>query len=629
METHDLIQGSDAWSQFRLTHFGASEAAAMLGISPKVKRTELLRAKKTGIAKEFGEWLQSNVLDYGHEVEALARPHIEALIGEDLYPVTMSDGSISASCDGLTMDDRIAMEHKQWNATYAAIVANGQVPEEHMPQCQQVLMVTKAEKLIFVMSDGTPENMVYCWVLPDPVWFKRLRSGWAQFEVDLAAYVPTEQVAEVVGRTPETLPALHIVLRGEVSASNLSEFKDVALTAIRSVNRDLKTDQDFADSAKARKWCEDIETRVAAAKEHALSQTATIDLLFRTMDEVSAEAREVRLALEKLEKARKESRRGEIVAGGVKAFADHIATLNTRLGKPYMPAITADFGGSIKNLRTFDSMQNAVDTTLANAKIAANETADLIQINLAMLRDQAADYKTLFADTSTLVLKAADDLQAVITSRIVEQKAADDKRLEADRARIATEAREKAESEAAAKQRQDNEMALQEIQGIQQQVFIAQTGRLGVRKGGTIECIRDTLAETEAWTIDGRFGLFQGAAQAAKDKAVADIRTLLERSQQPAAEVEASPPAPAPAVVQMVRPAPRAAAAPLSPPTLKLGTINERIAPIQISAAGLATLGFPAAGKQQSAVLFHERDFTHICAALVNHIQSIAATQAA
>ena len=37
------------------------------------------------------------------------------------------------------------------------------------------------------------------------------------------------------------------------------------------------------------KWCADVESRLAAAKEHALSQTATIDELFRTIDDISAE----------------------------------------------------------------------------------------------------------------------------------------------------------------------------------------------------------------------------------------------------------------------------------------------------------------------------------------------------
>jgi predicted phage-related endonuclease len=42
-------------------------------------------------------------------------------------------------------------------------------------------------------------------------------------------------------------------------------------------------------------------TRLEAAKQHALSQTASIDALFRAMDEISAETRRVRLDLVKLD----------------------------------------------------------------------------------------------------------------------------------------------------------------------------------------------------------------------------------------------------------------------------------------------------------------------------------------
>lgn len=568
MMTHDLIQGSDAWDQFRLTHFGASEAAAMLGISRKTTRNELLRMKKTGIAKEFSDWVQKNVLDHGHAVEGPARKIIEAEIGETLYPVTCSDGEISASCDGLTMAEDLAWENKQWNEEYAALVRSGQVPDEHMPQCQQVLMVTKAERLIFSISDGTRERTVWVVVLPNSEWFARLRAGWQQFAVDLSTYSPTEVVAEVVGRAPESLPALHIVLKGEVSASNLAQFKKVALNAIRSVNRDLQTDQDFANSAKARKWCEEIEDRVAAAKEHALSQTTSIDLLFRTMDEISAEARDVRLELEKLEKARNISRKGEIVAGGVKGLADHIAALNARLGRPYMPSIPVDFGGAIKGLRSFDSMQNAVDTALANAKIAASEAADRIHINLTTLREHAAELPHLFPDTQAIVQKAPDDLTSLVKLRISEHHAAEAKKEEARRAQIAAEERVKAEA--------------------------------------------TVRAEQEA------------ATRAAAIAAAASAPTAAPA---PAAAAPAPTPAPAPAPTVIAMPQ-RVAPAASTPPTLSLGKLGTRLG-FNLTADFLRSIGFEPAGRERAAVLYHEADFRHICAALVGHIQAIQAKQAA
>lgn len=105
------------------------------------------------------------------------------------------------------------------------------------------------------------------------------------------------------------------------------------------------------------------------------------------------------------------------------------------------------------------------------------------------------------------------------------ERAARIKREDEDRkatvARQAEVDRLRAESNAA-------QAAISEIQGIEQQVIIAQTGRLGVRAGGTIACIKETLAETEAWPITHEhFGKFAERAANAKAIAVASIRALL------------------------------------------------------------------------------------------------------
>lgn len=96
--------------------------------------------------------------------------------------------------------------------------------------------------------------------------------------------------------------------------------------------------------------------------------------------------------------------------------------------------------------------------------------------------------------------------------------------------KLQREAAEKATRDAeekANRERQQHQDALSEISGIQQQVIIAQSGRLGVRQGGTIQCIKETLAETEAWSIDERFGSLMGAAENAKQQAIAQIKQLL------------------------------------------------------------------------------------------------------
>lgn len=587
MITHDLEQGTPAWHAHRTSYFNASDAPAMMGCSPYETRTQLIHRLATGIAPEVDAATQRR-FDEGHRFEALARPLAEKIIGEDLYPVVGSEGKLSASFDGLTMAEEINFEHKSLNDDLRAAMApdctGADLPPAYRIQMEQQHMVSGANRTLFMASKWDGDSLVeerHCWYVPDPTLAAQISAGWAQLEIDLAAYVPAPVTVEAVGRTPETLPSLHIILKGEVSESNLTEFKEIALTAIRSVNRDLKTDQDFADSAKARKWCEDIEVRVAAAKNHALSQTVSIDLLFRTMDEVSTEARDVRLALEKLEKARKESRRGEIVAGGIKALADHVAAMNTRLGRPYMPSVLADFGGAIKGLRTFDSMQNAVDTELARAKIAASATADKIQANLATLRELAADHAFLFADTAQIVLKAPDDLTMLVKSRIAEHKAAEEKKEAETRERIRAEEQAKAEREANAAM----------LRGLEE------------------------------------------SAQPMRDEEAAERRRIAEMPKEPAPTIiTAIPEANAQIItshasVANVVPMRHAQPAPATPPTLTLGAIGTRLG-FNLTADFLKGLGFEAT-KVKAACLYHESDFALICARLVAHIHDVNAKQAA
>lgn len=572
---HEFQQGAPEWHAHRAAHFNASEAAAMLGIDPKTSRQKLVRMKATGITQEYTDWVQENVLDKGHEFEAMARPIAERIIGEDLYPITASiviDGlPLSASYDGTTMVEDRCWEHKRVNKELAASVDAGIIPEDKRPQLEQQLLILGADSVMFMVSDGTEETQRHVWYTSDAALRARIIAGWKQFALDVADYTPEPARAPApTGKTPETLPALRIEVTGMVTASNLAEFKATALAAITSVNRDLKTDADFADAEKAVKWCGDIETRLAAAKSHALSQTTSIDELFRAIDDISAEARRVRLDLSKLVAAEKDNRRTEIHQGGIKRFQDHIAALNARLGKNYMPAIPGvDFAGAIKGKRSLDSMQDAVDTHLANLKIAANEVADKIDGNLKWLREHAVSHAFLFADAAQLVLKDGEAFAAIAQQRIDQHEAA-----ERAKAEVAAEAaRERIRAEEAAKLQREQE--------------------------------ERERAEREA-------------------KAAADKAVQAAQNQPQAAEVHrVAPPQPQP-VVAAPEPA-RAPATPSTPPTLRLGQIGDRLG-FNLTGDFLKELGFEPAAIDKRAMLFHEADFPRICRALIEHIESAMET---
>jgi putative phage-type endonuclease len=594
MKLLHLQQGTQEWIDARAKCECASDAPAVLGCSPYKTRAQLLREKHTGVPAEINIATQ-NRFDNGHRAEALARPLAEEFIGAELFPAVCvsDDGTMLASMDGLTLDETTGFEHKALNAELRAIFASGTddmdgslLPLMHRVQMEMQFMVTGCERTLFMCSEWTAEGELveehHCWYYPDTALQAQIIAAWRQFRADLAAYVVPESVDPApVGKAPETLPALRIEVTGQVTASNLSEFKATALAAIRSVNRELRTDADFADAAKAVAWCSDVESRLKAAKEHALSQTASIDALFKAIDDISTEARAVRLDLDKLVTRRKVEVKEQAVSLARKALDDHIATLNAELAPMRLLSVTADFAGAIKGLRTVASMQDALDTTLAGAKIAADAQARVIRGNLAKYKAKAAGMEFLFADLGQIVHKAADDFEALVSSRIATHQAAEAererKRVEAEQQRIAAEA-----ERLAAKKIEDARVAALAEQR---------------RQDAAAESVRVAAAAAPAPTI---------AAEQAE---------LIERGRVIVDDIITAEILQA-AVIRPNTVAPRQD----EPATLKLGDINARLAPLKLDAAGMAELGVSPARTEGAAKLYRESDFERLLCGIAKHV---------
>lgn len=455
----DITQGSDQWHEVRAKHYCASEAPIIMGVSRHMKRTEFLMMKATGQQKEFSEWVTRNLLEKGHEAEAKARPLVEAIIGEDLYPVVgVSDcGKYLASFDGLTMDECTAFEHKLISDELIRQFNAAELDEEYVWQLEHQALVAGLERIVFVASDGTEDRLMHMIYIPSPERQKRLIAGWQQFEEDLKNYQHVEVIPAPAATSIVALPALSVQIVGEVRSSNLPAFQDAASRAIAAINTKLETDQDFADAEAAIKWCDTGEKDLDTVKRMAVGQMATIDDLFRTVDALSEQMRTKRLALQKLVKERKDAIRAEILQEGVKAFAAHIATLNERLGQSYMPDMRPDFAGAMKGKRTISSLRDAINVTLLNAKIDADEIAGKIGVNVRQLAEHP-EHKFLFNDASTLVQMDPQAFAAVVENRILKHKQEQERKEAEARERIRKEeeakaaAKAKAEADAIAEQ---------------------------------------------------------------------------------------------------------------------------------------------------------------------------------
>lgn len=107
------------------------------------------------------------------------------------------------------------------------------------------------------------------------------------------------------------------------------------------------------------------------------------------------------------------------------------------------------------------------------------------------------------------------------------------------------------------------------------------------------------------------------AAEAERAIMLAEQKRAAERSIE--APVAVAPAAPQPALEAANTPAPAQATG----PTLNLGEINARLAPISISEDGLAQLGFTPAATDKASRLYRAADLPLILAAMVRHLKGV------
>ena len=450
MKTHDLIQGSREWLAFRAEHFPASEAPAMLGESKYKTRTQLLNEKHTGLIHEVDAATQRR-FDDGHRFESLARPLAEEIIGEPLSPVTGSNGELSASFDGITFMGDVVFEHKTLNDEIRVAESAAELGLHYRIQMEQQLAVSGAEKCLFMATKWNDDNelleSLHLWYYPDMALRQRIIDGWVQFAKDLAEYHPREITEKQKAESILSLPALAIQIRGEVTLSNLPQFKEAASTFIANINTELKTDADFAQAEETVKFCKQAEDDLEAAKKSAIGQTASIDELMRTIDHIRAQLRDKRLVLDKLVKTEKEAIKQRAIQDAARAYRDHVLALETEIEPVKLMTQQPDFAGAIKGKKTMSSMHNDIDTELANSKMAADAEAKDLRYKLAWLSG-TGEYLFLFSDLQMIISKPLEDFKLLVETRIANHKQSESDKLEAERKRIHAEEEAKAQEKA-------------------------------------------------------------------------------------------------------------------------------------------------------------------------------------
>ncbi len=568
----NIQQGSPQWHAARAQRFTASQAPAMMGASKYTTRDALLREKKTGIAPEVTPE-QQRLFDRGHQAEDQARAIAEEILGEDLFPVTAvsdADDRLLASFDGITMDERTAFEHKLYNAKLADAIACGDLEPHYYWQLEHQLLVSGADQVLFACSDGTRDTFTATQYTSVPERRAALIAGWAQFEKDLAAYEPTEQAAPVTAAPVESLPAVVVQVQGALTVGgNLTAFGDALRSFIERIPRKPETDQQFADAEAACKALKKAEDALTQAEDGALAQISDVELMRRTVADLKELARSTRLATEKLVKAEKDARRTEKVMAARQAFETHVTRLQMDIKGVRLIVPMPDFGGSIKGLSSLASIDDKLTAALIAGKAEANTLASRISGNLQTL-DSVPAYAHLFADRQELAYKDAETLELLMQKRVDAEAA----RIEAERERIRQEEERKAH-EAAERQA---EAERSRIRAEEQQKAQAEAAERQAAEDRRRVEAHAALQQTETIlaAVAGDVGGAGGAGAAGAAARAAD-----------------------------------------DTPELTLGTINERLSPISLSAAGLAEFGIEPLATKKAAKLYSQSQFEQLCRAIV------------
>lgn len=605
MKLLNLTQGTPEWHAHRRSHWNASDAPAMLGVSPYKTRTQLMRELATGVAAEIDDATQRR-FDDGHRFEALARPLAEKIIGEPLAPCVGVDdrGGLSASFDGLTLGGEVSWEHKSLNAELRALllraedgepITGADLPEHNRVQMEHQCIVSGASRVLFMATRWEHDRVdpagttvlveqLWCWYTPDLALRSRIVAGWEQFERDLADWKPEPAAPAAVATPVEGFGVLALRVEGRVLASNMDSFRSDAEAFLARLPKpaELQTDQDFADADEAVKACEKAEDNIEAATKLALAQMTDVNAVLNMAETVAKSIRAARLALSKAVATEKDNRKAALVRDGANAVIAHYAEINASLGEHRLVVdtnATANIGASIKGLKTLSSMREKIGNAVAAAKIDASQRAERVRQNIAVLAE-FAEHAHLFADRVALCeTKAPEDLQNLAAARIAEHKAREEER-------VAEEKRREEERERV-RQQQEGERAAREEQRVRE---AEERGR-------------------------------QQAEAAANREREAKQAAEASREASPAAEAEPAAHFDLPQALRR-NPAPAGA-------QVRLGEIQAAIAPLSIDAKGLALLNIHPDATEGAAKLYNESRFEEIRAALTRAISRAELRRAA
>lgn len=570
MKTHDVVQGSPEWHALRTTTFNASDAPAMLGCSPYQTRTELIARLATGITPDVDAETQRR-FDDGHRFEALARPLAAEVLGEDLYPISGSreipglEKPLGASFDGCTITDERLWEHKSLNNELRAILPETGVGDYKVGASLPKLYRVQMEHQLLV--DEAADDVLFS------------ASKWK----------PNGELEEIRHCRYKSDPALcaEIIAGWKQLADDVKAYTPPAASAIEKIVAEpvealpapvVKVTGQIAlvDNFKA------FEDRLRDFLANTLIREPKTDEDFVNLDSQIKAMKAAREALKAAEAQMLAQVQPVDQAKKTKDMLDKMLQQNVSMAEKILEAEKERRKGEIVAVGV-SGLKAHIEALNKRLGVPYMPTipADFGGAikGLKSLTSMEDKISTELARAKIAASEVADKIE--LNLKWLGQHAADYAGLFADRAILVLKSHDD---------------------------FVAQAQmRITNEKARLDKILADNAAAARQKLLDD-----QAALQAQTSTAPAA-----------AAPVQFKPVAAIPIKVDPVPPAANDDA------RIKLGDINARIAPLSITADGLAQLGFQPVGKERAAVMFRESDYPLICEALIQHLTQVADLQAA
>ncbi len=341
--------------------------------------------------------------------------------------------------------------------------------------------------------------------------------------------------AEQLGTALTPIERAKVALNSPEHEKKLAELAKASVS-ITAITNPAGYDQCHSARVALKKVRIDIERIGKGARADATAfSKAVIAEEARLIGIISPEEERLQKIQDAWDAAREAERQAKIAAE-----AARIAAINERIEWIRQQALDAAGESAVaieERIQTLVALP--IDGTFAELEKQAEgaRATTLIRLRAALTKALAleGEQKRLAEERAEneRVRMANEAAAKAERERIAEAQRLENESLARERARIAEQERiakaaQDAETARQVEAQRLGEMRLQEIQGIQHQAMIAQMGRLGVREGGTRECIVETLAETEHWELtEEGFGPLLGTAQRIRTKVIEQIKQLL------------------------------------------------------------------------------------------------------